>query len=195
MHQKLPNLFSCQALLSHHKPVHQKLPSLLGCSRLAGSETDSDDGMSDVSTADEIEREENFLGRVQSYSKLMHAHTKSQLDSPATGTLPSYTKTMHAFTLNQLNHHGDLPKSKRSISQLGVGDRIVHLPLEACTQLSKLSLEEVPAAPVNTPEPMAAGETHCLDFRETKRRSMTEPIPRDFAMASKSRDFGVNNIK
>lgn len=39
-----------------------------------------------------------------SYSRLMHAYTKSQMTSPHTGTIPSYTRTMHAFTLAQLNH-------------------------------------------------------------------------------------------
>ena len=180
---------SVQLPLGPYEPVHQQLPNLFGCHLPPSPEVDDDHASDGQSTPDEAEQRENFLGRVQSYSKLMHAHTKYQLSSPSTNTLPSYTQTMHSFTLNQLNHHNDVPKSERASPQRGVSDRHVHLPLKACTELSKLSLSEVPAAPFNTPEPGVLSEAAAIDFRKTKRRSVTEPIPRDFS--TKSRDFAL----
>ncbi|RMY68352.1 hypothetical protein D0863_07180 [Hortaea werneckii] len=93
---------------SLHLSQSQHLPTRFS-QLFSDPETDSDDNFSDdeeEESSDEIEgRRRNFLGRVQSYSKAMHAHTTFQLGSLSRSTLPSYTKTMHAFTLNQLNHH------------------------------------------------------------------------------------------
>ena len=184
---------SVQLPLGPYVPVHQKLPNLFGCQLPPSPEVDNDgdDASDGRSTPDGAEQHENFLGKVQSYSKLMHSHTKFQLSSPSINTLPSYTKTMHSFTLNQLNHHNDLSKSERSGPHRGVSDRQVPLPMQVCTELSELSMDEVPPAPFNTPEPSARNEAHEMDLRRTKGRSLTEPIPRDFAVGSKTRDFAL----
>ncbi|KAK5137459.1 hypothetical protein LTR08_008437 [Meristemomyces frigidus] len=180
-----------QLPLGPYEAVHRKLPSLFSCQMSASPEGD-DDGSQDGTSPDENERQENFLDRVHSYSKLMHAHTKCQLGSPATGTLPSYTKAMHAFTLSQLNQHKDVSKSERSSPQLGASGRHIHLPVKVCMELSKLSLDEVPAAPSNTPEPGETRDMHGTHLRKMKRRSLTEPIPRDFVLASKCRGFAIS---
>jgi hypothetical protein len=132
-----------------------------------------------------------FLGRVDSYNRLMHAHTKNQMQSPGTGTIPTYTKTMHAHTLNQLSEHRR--KSKSEASSPRVQSRQVMLPLKVCQELSKLDLDEVTPAPVNTPEQ----PTHTLppvigiDFGKLRRRSLTTPsAARDFA-AVEARDFAM----
>lgn len=143
-------------------------------------------------TAEDVERRENSLGRVQSYSRKMAAHTRYsrkmaahtqyQLDSPGTRTLPGYTKTMYAFTLNQLGHHQTASRSEMSSPQLGVGGRQMLLPMRVCSGLSKLSLDE-PLAPVNTPE-VGHSDVEVLgkESQVMRRRSLTEPlpVPRDF---------------
>lgn len=117
----------------------------------------------------------------------MHAHTKSQLESPSNGTLPSYTRTMHAFTLNQMKHHETAIKSATNSPQLGARNRHAMLPLKVCSELGKLSLDELPHNPSNTPV-----YGHRINpVRMQKRRSVTEPMPRDFAMSVQSRDFAA----
>ncbi|KAF2772834.1 hypothetical protein EJ03DRAFT_348359 [Teratosphaeria nubilosa] len=141
---------------------------------------------------------ENFLGRVQSYQKLIHAHTKSQMRSPASGTLPSYTRTMYVHTLNQLNVHKNSAISAMASADdgltRGVAGRHVMLPYKICTALDKLGRDEVPAGPSNSPEQTSEGIAKLKESLQHRRqRSLTEPVPRDFAMTSavKTRDFGM----
>lgn len=185
---------SIQVPVSPQDRVHRRLPSLFSGTVL-GSSADTEDASSDDDdgSSEDMERRENFLGRVHSYSKLMHAHTKLQLASPSTGTLPSYTRTMRAFTLNQLHGHNvqQEAKSEAPSPQLGVDGRQLFLPFKICSELSKLGLDDVPRNPSNTPE-IGSKDTQRVDVRMQKRRSVTEPIPRDFAASVKARDFGAN---
>ena len=126
-----------------------------------------------------------FLGRVESYRRLMHAHTKSQLTSPATGTLPAYTRTMHAFTQNQLHDHRRSSKSETSSPH--IGPKQVVLPSKVRTELTKLSLDELPHGPSNTPEKgvhdVKVEDLTSGEFPAGRRRSLTEPSAvRDFAV-------------
>lgn len=120
------------------------------------------------------------LGRVHSYSRLMHAHTKSQLSRPTVGTLPSYQKTMHAFTLNQLNTHRRVSQTRSETSSLHVGARGgLATPPKLQVELTNLMLDEVPRAPGNTPKrdgvvTSRIGDVHGIDFRKLKRRSITD---------------------
>ncbi|KAI7277192.1 hypothetical protein KC335_g16 [Hortaea werneckii] len=152
---------------SMHLSQSQHLPTRFS-QLFSDPETDSEDDCSEdegEDSSDEIhDRRHNFLGRVQSYSKAMHAHTTFQLGSLSRGTLPSYTKTMHAFTLNQLNHHFNegttksatnsprLDASKsRDTTLLGPGGRTVMLTHKVWSDLSKLGFDEAPRGPSNSP--------------------------------------------
>ena len=146
-----------------------------------------------------------FLGRassvtsfssLDSYNRLMHAHTKSQLDSPGMGTIPTYTKTMHAHTLHQLHQHrwgsswSEAGNSRRGSKQL-------LLTAKVFGELEKLGLDDVPAPPLNTPEP-GSGRAEAvvvgLDFGKLRRRSLTTSYGvRDYA-AVEARDFAVGGI-
>lgn len=140
------------------------------------------------SHADDAEPSPDFLGRVGSYDRLMHAHTKHQLDSPGTGTIPTYTKTMHAHTLHQLTDHRRTSKSEASSPQ--PASRHAILPGKVSGELTTQASGAQP--PLNTPdqparkvEPVLLG----IDFGKLRRRSLTTPYAaRDFA-AVESRDF------
>jgi hypothetical protein len=94
------------------------------------------------------EAEPGFLGRVTSYSRLMHAHTQSQLDSPSTGTLPAYSKTMHAFTMNQMHSH----RSKSDTSSPQIGSKLAIMPSKVGSRMKGLNFYELPHGPSNMPE-------------------------------------------
>ncbi|EMC92771.1 hypothetical protein BAUCODRAFT_125747 [Baudoinia panamericana UAMH 10762] len=180
---------STQLPPSQHDHVHRRLPRLFSGHIPGSNEDGGDESSDDGSQSEAIELRDNFLGRVHSYSKLMHNHTRLQLESPTGGTLPSYTKTMHAFTLNQLNHHRvtTTTKSLTASPWLGSESRQSALPSNVCLCLSKLSLGEVPRGPSNTPE-------HGLKSFEglmVNRRSVTEPAPRGFAVVVQTRDFAL----
>ncbi|KAK0335998.1 hypothetical protein LTR91_019825 [Friedmanniomyces endolithicus] len=180
---------STQPPPSPYREVHNFLTRLFSSSGPSvPSRAKADDDESSSSDSDEAEGEGNFLGRVQSYSKLMHIHTEAQLRRPNTSTLPSYARTMHAHTMNQLSHHHKLAtQSAVTTPQLGTGRGAVKLPGQVYTELHKLSLDEVPPNPSNTPD---------LSQRDAgvpwvKRRSVTEPLPREFAMSVARKDFAV----
>lgn len=127
----------------------------------------------------------------------MHAHTKGQLDRPGVATLPSYTRTMHAFALNQLNHmentFGTTTRSESSSPH--VGAKMTSMP-RVTQELSRMTLEEEPAGPLNTPE--VPQRTPINDLAVTvpvlmqaqRKRSVTEPVPREY-MAPKAIDFAA----
>jgi len=173
---------STQLPLSPGVEIHRRLTLVFG-----GTIPGTDD-QEDIESADEGEEatpddnEETgsgFLGRVNSYSRLMHAHTRSQLRRPTTGTLPSYRKTMHAFTMNQLNHQRATSHSETSSPHTGAA---LSMP---AVELSKLTLDELPPGPSNTPaqggrvmlKGVLGGENqfHGIDFRKLRRRSLTDP--------------------
>lgn len=140
------------------------------------------------SHAEDAEPSADFLGRVGSYNRLMAAHTKSQLDSPGTGTIPTYTKTMHAHTLHQLTDHRRLSKSEASSPHPIAGQAM--LPGKISGELTTLASGAQP--PLNTPdqtarkvEPVLLG----IDFGKLRTRSLTTPYAaRDFA-AVEATDF------
>ncbi|KAK1066237.1 hypothetical protein LTR12_001725 [Friedmanniomyces endolithicus] len=179
---------STQPPPSPYREVHNFLTRLFSSSGPSvPSRAKADDDESSSSDSDETEGEENFLGRVQSYSKLMHTHTEAQLRRPSTSTLPSYARTMHAHTMNQLSHQHKLAtQSAATTPQLGTGRGAVVLPRQVCTELSRMTLDEVPN-PSNTPDLSQRG----ADAPWVRRRSVTEPIPREFAASVAREDFAV----
>ena len=126
-----------------------------------------------------------FLGRVHSYSRMMHAHTKSQLARPMISTLPSYQKTMHAFTLNQLKDHRRVSLSETNSPSV--------VPAKLNLDLSKMVLDEVPPAPGNTPEGQRDESiVHGIDFRKLKRRSISDSeAVRGMMAGMRVRDFAA----
>ncbi|KAK3075105.1 hypothetical protein LTR53_001859 [Teratosphaeriaceae sp. CCFEE 6253] len=184
---------STQLPLSPYRETHHRLPRLFSGhvpgvgSMDAGGDDSSDDDDNDSETADEASRSrEDFLGRAESYSKLMHAHTHAQLRSPSVSTLPSYTRTMHAFTLNQLGLLDNVTKSANSSPRLSVGSKPASMPRYVCVDVGRLSLDEVPN-PANTPE---VGHRR-LEGRWVRKRSVTEPVPREFAANVARKDFAL----
>ncbi|KAK0925378.1 hypothetical protein LTR29_012202 [Friedmanniomyces endolithicus] len=173
---------------SPHREVHNFLTRLFSSSGPSvPSRAKADDDECSTSDSDETEGEKNFLGRVQSYSKLMHTHTEAQLRRPSTSTLPSYARTMHEHTMNQMNQHHKLAtQSAATTAQLGTGRGAVMLLRQVCTELSRMTLDEVPN-PSNTPDLSQRG----ADAPWVKRRSVTEPIPREFAVSVARKDFAV----
>ncbi|KAK0917937.1 hypothetical protein LTR91_012407 [Friedmanniomyces endolithicus] len=180
---------STQPPPSPYREVHNFLTRLFSSSGPSvPSRAKADDDESSSSESDEPEGGENFLGRVQSYSKLMHMHTEAQLRKPSTSTLPSYARTMHAHTMNQLSHHHKLAtQSAATTPQLATGRGAVMLPGQVCTELHKLSLNEVPPNPSNTPDLSQRD----ADMPWMKRRSVTGPIPWEFAMSVARKDFAA----
>lgn len=177
------------------EPIHERLPRVFS-GRAPSNNDDSgeDEAGADADSQDEDSEEQapGFLGRVTSYHSLMHAHTRSQMKSPANGTLPAYTKTMRAFTMNQLSHYRQTCKSETNSPQLG--PKQPALPSKVGKELTKLSLNEVPALPVNTPErdieEDKIEDVLHADYPAGRRRSLTEPTAvRDFAVV-KERELG-----
>lgn len=175
--------------------MHRRLHSVFGGTVPGEAEEDGDSPKSEESEEDRA-ADSGFLGRVHSYSRLMHAHTKEQLARPSISTLPSYQKTMHAFTLNQLNDHRRISLSETSSPR--VGAPLANVP-KLNMEFSKLVLDEVPPAPGNTPElggkAVGRGESHVqgIDFRKLKRRSLTDPeMVRSLAADVRARDFALS---
>ena len=175
---------STQLPPSPYENVHHRLPRLFS-GNVPGVRTDAEDDPSDEEDDEDDSSKENCLGRVQSYSKLMHAHTHAQMRSPSVSTLPSYTRTMHAFTLNQLDGMQKVTKSATNSPQFGAGAKAAMMPRLLCTELSSLCLDEVPN-PSNTPET----DHRRTDPRYARKRSVTEPV--DFMTNVAKRDFAVS---
>ena len=135
------------------------------------------------------EAEPGFLGGVTSYSRLLHAHTQSQLDSPSTGTLPAYSKSMHAFTINQLRSQ----RSKSETSSPDLRSKLATTPSKLRKRPKELNLDEIPHGPSNTPEKDGVNEKieldKTLESPVGRRRSLTDPSAvKDFAVI-KDRDL------
>ena len=171
--------------------VHRRLPRLFSGQVTPESEDELTNFDQDKDESRVEAESPGFLGRVDSYKRLMHAHTKTQMKSPTTGTVPSYKKTMRAFTLNQLQRHRRASKSKTSSPQ--IGERQVIPPTKLRIELLKLSEDEHPHGPSNTPErdDDKVEDVQGIDFRKLRRRSLTDPtVSRDFVEV-KSRDFAA----
>ncbi|KAK3679392.1 hypothetical protein LTR78_000953 [Recurvomyces mirabilis] len=180
---------STQIPSSPYHSVYRQLPHLFS-GFCPGNGTDDEDQISDDDeepSPESLAPRENFLGRVQSYSKLMHAHTQSQLASPSVGTLLSYAKSMHAFTLNQLNHSQTTTQSARNSPQLGPGGRRMVLRRHICEGLKRLNLGETPN-PANTPV-HGHSHWHAERRRMGASRSLTEPV--DFGVPVTRKDFAM----
>lgn len=188
--------------LHHPEELHRRLPRLFSDRRSPTSEPD--DSNSVQSTQDDgsdAERSPGFLGREHSltsissmngYSRLMHTHTKSQMDSPGMGTIPTYAKTMHAHTLVQLREHRRASRSEANSPTLGSGMAMV--PTKVCQELTRSRIDDVPAPPDNTPDhPFAKVETVVRsDLGKLRRRSLTTPYAaRDFAVIA-GRELAVS---
>ncbi|KXT10901.1 hypothetical protein AC579_9859 [Pseudocercospora musae] len=137
----------------------------------------SSDEVDDDAAPDEQKRC-TWLGRVDSYSRLMHAHTMYQMEGK---TLPGYNKTLHAYTQNQLDLHRTAPKSVTSSPHLGA--RHGGLPSPICARLRQLTIDDAPIPPANSPSAEQRHAHRPPSTRGLKPRSATEPIPRRFAQA------------
>ena len=202
---------SAQSYASSHDRVHKRFP-LLFTEQISrpnnpnqneedGEERDSPHGLQ-AYEAHHAESSAGFLGRVNSYNRLMHAHTKYQMDMPASGTLPSYSKTMRDFTLRQLDQHRLHSRSETSSPHTEVklavrlADRCPVNPAKMIHELGELRLEELPSTPVKSPESTIARKQRDLlgiDFRKLKRRSITEPYVARDSTTVKYRDFAGGN--
>lgn len=99
---------------------------------------------------------------------------------------------MHAFTLNQLNHmENTFASTKSETSSPHVGGKLTAMP-KVSQELSRMTLEEEPAGPLNTPEASQRAPINDLavttSLQQQRKRSVTEPVPREY-MAPKAVDF------
>ncbi|EME88620.1 uncharacterized protein MYCFIDRAFT_79974 [Pseudocercospora fijiensis CIRAD86] len=119
-----------------------------------------------------------WLGRVNSYNRMMHAHTMYQMEGK---TMPGYKKTLHAFASpqNQEDVHGTASKSETSSPHLGARRGVWPSPVSA--QLSQLTIDDAPIPPANSPSPEQQHVHRPPSIRGLKPRRATEPVPRDFA--------------
>lgn len=176
--------------------LHRKPPRLFPNRRSPTSDPDdSNHARSGQDDGSDAELSSGFLGRehsltsissMDSYSRLMHAHTKSQMDSPGMGTLPTYAKTMHAHTLVQLSEHRRRSRSEANSPTLFSGETM--LPAEICPELTRLRTGRVPAPPDNTPDnPFGKVEKGpAVESGKLRRRSLTTPYAaRDFAVVER----------
>lgn len=182
--------------------MHRRLHSVLGGTVPGEADSSTSANEDDHGDADP---DESFLGRISSYSRLMHAHTKSQLARPDLSTLPSYPKTMHAFTLNQLNsRHASQngtssPRLPMASPPPAAAVMRTLMPVEslsaADTAKVMLDEEEVPPAPGNTHDLGGVkGEAGVegRDFRRLKRKcGRGILLPWVDAFAFDSFNFGV----
>lgn len=163
---------------SQYEQVQRRQPHLFSENSSGTSDLKDDEVSGEI--GENEESSPGFLGRIDSCSRVMHAHSEIQLDSRTRGTLPSYSKTMHAFTLNQLNHYQRFSKSAASSPRAETSH--VQLPTKLDEELVDLSRDELPRAPSNTPDHKhsyswprhSVGDVHGIDFRKLKR-SLTEP--------------------
>ena len=177
-------------------PVHTRIPRLFS-NYGARSSTDSrDDSRGGEESEEEEDGNGDFLARATSYSRLMHAHTKGQLDRPGVATLPSYTRTMHVFTLNQLNHmENSFGTTKSETSSPHIGAKMTALP-RVSAELGRMTLEEEPQGTLNTPEAPLRAPINDLAVaipvptQAQRKRSVTEPAPREY-MAPKAIDVAA----
>lgn len=98
---------------------------------------------------------------------------------------------MHAFTLNQLNHMENTFAFTRSeTSSPHVSAKMIAMP----QGLGRMTLEEEPAGPLNTPEASQQAVAPINDLAvagQHRKRSVTEPVPKEY-MAPKAVDFAAN---
>ncbi|KAK6442709.1 hypothetical protein LTR95_001068 [Oleoguttula sp. CCFEE 5521] len=178
---------SAQTPASLPSQVHNQLPRLFS---MGGYSSEMD---SDCDTASDDASSGNFLARETdcghaSYSRRMLAHTKTMMNI---GTIPGYAKTMHQFTQNQMNLCGDSRSSRSEASSPYAGARNAVMPQKLITEMTQLRLDEGPRGPANTPTlPQRASEISLLAAGTQRSRSLTEPVPRDFALSS-IRDFAL----
>lgn len=157
-HARLPHLFSHLIPTPSPSPTDKSFPA-------TGSPTAS---LTSNPTQYTIDQE--------AYSRALHAHTASQLPSPAsaprTPTLPNYSRTMHAFTLNQLNtmdNTGSHREASRRASESAGSSSASAASKQAAFRratlaavppnlkpLRQLVQDERPVGPANTPELLLA---------------------------------------
>ncbi|CAK3822326.1 Hypothetical predicted protein [Lecanosticta acicola] len=133
---------------------------------------------------EEEEANKGAVVRVHSYSRMMHAHTRQQIDhmsSPKPHSLPNYQKSMHALTLDQIKLPHNSIVAHRRVSSGETGSLHIKaqqsiLPSPVCVDLNQLTIDEAPVPPCNSPSP---GERILIDERKGMRgRSTTQPVPR-----------------
>jgi len=109
------------------------------------------------------------------------------------GTLPGYTKTMHAFTKNQMNHFVQKRASMSEQSSPHMAASRAMLPQKLAVDLTQLKLDEEPQGLANSPE-VPGKQPDNFAARARRRRSLTDPVPRDHA-AIAQKDFAVALVK
>lgn len=128
-------------------------------------------------------RRDSLLLRVHGYSRVMHAHTKWQMDFFSINSIPSYQRTMHAFTLNQFNHHRNSSSTKSETSSPHIEAQQAMLPSLVCADPT---IDGAPAPPCNSPSPEHCEQRVARSGCKPPRRD-NEPVPRDFAAVRRVR--------
>ncbi|KAF2167977.1 hypothetical protein M409DRAFT_53914 [Zasmidium cellare ATCC 36951] len=140
----------------------------------------------DLGPEDELsaaQRRGSLVGRVQSYSRIMHSYTMLQMQSSPGTTLPGYQKAMYEFTQRQMKGQRSPYKARSETSSPHIAAQQAVLPCHVGAGLAQLSLDDAPPPPCSTPEQSLPSRRQ----RGVKPRSTTEPIPRDFAVGIKGR--------
>nr|OQO17066.1 hypothetical protein B0A51_15998 [Rachicladosporium sp. CCFEE 5018] len=178
---------STQTPASRPFQVYSQLPRLFSMGgRSSETESDCDTTSDDTSSSNFLAREPN--NSHASYSRLMLAHTKTMMK---VGTIPGYAKTMHQFTQNQMNLCGDSRSSRSEASSPHAGAATAVVPQRLISEMTRLRLDEGPSGPANTPTlPQRPSEISLLAAGTQRSRSLTEPVPRDFATSS-IKDFAL----
>ena len=83
-----------------NQPAFEENSRVLATS-ISNEQPDAGRNSSQAKTEEPVE-ERVVMERKNSYSQVMHLHTRLQLRLLYVGTVTSYSKTMHAFTLSQL---------------------------------------------------------------------------------------------
>lgn len=152
------------------------------------SDSEDDD---DLSTA---QRRGSLIGRVQSYSRIMHSYTMLQMQSsPNWFTLPGYQKAMYEFTQSQMKRQRNASKARSETSSPHMMAQQAVTPSPVGAGLPQMSLDEPPPPPCPSPSP----ENHRTSLPKSSRlkglrqRSTTKPIPRDFAIGVGKERAGI----
>lgn len=132
-------------------------------------------------SCDEPEEDEqqsggSLFGRVHSYSRLMHAHTKVQIESNKRNDIAMAAK---------LNNSRAVSRTRSETSSPHIGAKQAILPSPVCAELQQLTIDEAPVPPCPPPENGHRQEPPIAVKRGMKQRSTTQPIPRDFAVSAK----------
>ncbi|GIZ37641.1 hypothetical protein CKM354_000108300 [Cercospora kikuchii] len=112
---------------------------------------------------------------IDEYRRIMHAYMQSQLNR---GTIPGYQRIMHAHTMVQLEAM-KTARSEAGSPVLAQAGAILPSPIKA--HRSQTTIDNAPIPPNNSPAPGSQSAFRTPNGMRTRQRSLTDPMPRDFA--------------